>query len=155
MKTGPACPYSWNIPPAFAWAVQTVPPEPEPADLRSTRRESRIAASRKYSICNGYAKISVDIAATEITRIAVSGDRIALLRGTAGAYTVSNDNGQGAVFIKPVINTIKITKTCRIPKDKNEYKKRHKIFCQNPRKKRMLSNRFIYLSARNRDIIMC
>ncbi len=26
MKTGPACPHSWNIPPAFAWTVQTVPP---------------------------------------------------------------------------------------------------------------------------------
>src|SRR6202021_353142 len=77
-------------------------------------------AQAQTIIVENNAKISVDIAATEITRIAVSSDRITLLRGTAGAYTVSNDNGQGAVFIKPVINIVKITKTCRIPKNKRE-----------------------------------
>lgn len=36
-----------------------------------------------------------------ITRIAVDNDRIANLRGPQGAYTLQNDNVQGAVFIKP------------------------------------------------------
>jgi hypothetical protein len=49
MKAGPACPYSWNMPPALPGQSQTVPPQPELADLCSTRRQSQIAASRKYS----------------------------------------------------------------------------------------------------------
>ena len=35
--------------PRTAWAVQLVHPEPELDDLCSTRRQSQIAASRKYS----------------------------------------------------------------------------------------------------------
>lgn len=76
------------------------------------------------------AKISANISATEMTRIAVSGDRIALLRGTAGAYTVSNDNAQGAVFIKPVITSSNPTKTCLIPKNKQKIKDHHKTSCK-------------------------
>jgi hypothetical protein len=52
MKAGPARPHSWNTPPASPGQVQTVPPEPELADLCSTRRQSQIATGRKYSaIC--------------------------------------------------------------------------------------------------------
>ena len=75
-------------------------------------------AQAQTIIVENNSKISANISATEMTRIAVSGDRITLLRGTAGAYTVSNDNAQGAVFIKPVITSAKITKTCLIPKNK-------------------------------------
>ena len=37
-----------------------------------------------------------------ITRIAVDNDRIANLRGPQSAYTIQNDNVQGAVFIQPI-----------------------------------------------------
>lgn len=39
-----------------------------------------------------------------ITRIAVDNDRIANLRGPQGAYTLQNDNVQGAVFIQPTLD---------------------------------------------------
>ena len=87
-------------------------------------------AQAQTIIVENNAKISADIAATEMTRIAVSGDRITLLRGTAGAYTISNDNAQGAVFIKPVITADKITKTCPIPKNKQETKNHYKKSCK-------------------------
>jgi type-F conjugative transfer system secretin TraK len=45
--------------------------------------------------------VTANISALDATRIAVVGDRITLVRGTANAYTVSNDTVQGAVFIKP------------------------------------------------------
>ncbi len=45
--------------------------------------------------------IKVNISAQEPTRISVAGDRISSLRGVEGAYTVKNDNAQGAIFIKP------------------------------------------------------
>lgn len=35
------------------------------------------------------------------TRISVDNDRISIIRGVENAYTYSNDNTQGAVFIKP------------------------------------------------------
>ena len=44
-------------------------------------------AQAQTMIVENNAKISAEISATEMTRIAVSGDRITLLRGTAGAYT--------------------------------------------------------------------
>ncbi len=94
------------------------------------------------------AKISADIAATEMTRIAVSGDRIALLRGTAGAYTVSNDNAQGAVFIKPVITSPNHTKTCPMSKNKSESKKGHKIFChKHPKKMNVIKPFYLFIST--------
>ncbi len=88
------------------------------------------SAQAQTIIVENNAKISANISATEMTRIAVSNDRIALLRGTAGAYTVSNDNIQGAVFIKPVIISANPIKTCRISKNKRESEKHHKILCQ-------------------------
>jgi hypothetical protein len=87
-------------------------------------------AQAQTMIVENNTKISVDIAASEMTRISVSGDRITLLRGTAGAYTVSNDNTQGAVFIKPVITADKITKTCLLPKNKQKTKKHYKKSCK-------------------------
>lgn len=47
------------------------------------------------------ATVKANIADTEMTRIAVDNDRIAVLRGIDGAYTYSNDNNSGAVFLKP------------------------------------------------------
>lgn len=47
------------------------------------------------------ATAKVNIASHEPTRIAVENDRIAILRGMEGAYTYSNDNTRGAVFLKP------------------------------------------------------
>lgn len=47
--------------------------------------------------------ITAIISESDVTRIAVAGDRITLVRGTAAAYTVSNDTAQGAIFIKPVL----------------------------------------------------
>ena len=49
MKARPGLPVQLGQGPGIAWAVQTVPPQPELADLRSTRRQSPIAARRKYS----------------------------------------------------------------------------------------------------------
>ena len=49
------------------------------------------------------AKISAEISAKELTRISVVGDRITLVRGSEGAYQISNDTVQGAVFIKPIV----------------------------------------------------
>ena len=45
--------------------------------------------------------IKASIAATQPTRISVMNDRITLLRGKEGAYTTSNDNNTGTVFLKP------------------------------------------------------
>lgn len=88
------------------------------------------SAQAQTIIVENNAKISANISATEMTRIAVSGDRITLLRGTAGAYTISNDTVQGAVFIKPVMTADKITKTCLIPKNKQKIKNHHKTSCK-------------------------
>ena len=60
--------------------------------------------------------IMATISESDVTRIAVEGDRITLVRGTAAAYTVSNDTAQGAIFIKPVL-------------------KKQKAFCHHPLKK--------------------
>lgn len=55
MKVGLACPYSWDMPPALPGQSSWSRPEPELDDLCSTRRQSQIAASRKYSaICSRY-----------------------------------------------------------------------------------------------------
>lgn len=47
------------------------------------------------------ATVKANIANTAPTRIALENDRIAVLRGVEGAYTYSNDNQSGAVFLKP------------------------------------------------------
>lgn len=47
------------------------------------------------------ATITANISATQPTRIAVENDRITVLRGQEGAYTDSNDNNSGSVFLKP------------------------------------------------------
>jgi hypothetical protein len=49
MKAGPGLPVQLEHAPGIAWAVQTVPPEPDLADLCPTRHQSQIAASHKYS----------------------------------------------------------------------------------------------------------
>ncbi len=67
-------------------------------------------------------KITADIAAMELTRIAVSADRIVLVRGSAGAYQVSNDVSQGAIFIKPILAQKKIGQSCPITKKKKKIK---------------------------------
>ncbi len=92
-------------------------------------------AQAKTILVDNNAKVSATISATEMTRITVNGDRITLLRGTAGAYTVSNDNVQGAVFIKPIITSAKSVKTCPIPKNKQADKNHHKTSCKKHSKK--------------------
>ena len=47
------------------------------------------------------ATIHAAIAAQQTTRIAVAGDRIVMMRGVKSAYTFTNDEAQGAVFLKP------------------------------------------------------
>ena len=73
-------------------------------------------------------KISAEISAKELTRISVIGDRITLVRGSEGAYQISNDTVQGAVFIKPIVNQPIVHKIC--PVQKNKAKKQPKIPCQ-------------------------
>ncbi len=45
--------------------------------------------------------VRIKVSGKEPTRVSVAGDRIATLRGADGAYTYTNDNTQGAVYIKP------------------------------------------------------
>ena len=47
--------------------------------------------------------VRVKVSSKEPTRISVVGDRIATLRGADGAYTYTNDNTQGAIYIKPTV----------------------------------------------------
>jgi hypothetical protein len=49
MKAGPACPSSPDVPPGIARAVQLIP-DREQNWLICARRQSRIAATRKYSV---------------------------------------------------------------------------------------------------------
>jgi type-F conjugative transfer system secretin TraK len=76
-------------------------------------------------------KISAEISAKELTRISVIGDRITLVRGSEGAYQISNDTVQGAVFIKPTVNPSVIQKMCPAYKNKGKIKNQAKIHCQN------------------------
>lgn len=62
-------------------------------------------AQAQTLIVDNDSKVSADISTTELTRISVVGDRIQLVRGAEGAYRISNDTVQGAVFIKPLIHT--------------------------------------------------
>jgi hypothetical protein len=79
------------------------------------------------------AQVSAEISAKELTRISVIGDRITLVRGSEGAYQISNDTVQGAVFIKPTVNPPAIRKIC--PIQKNKGKKQQKIQCQKLKEK--------------------
>lgn len=66
------------------------------------------AALAQVLTVDNNSRIVADISSTQVTRIAVANDRISRLRGAANAYVASNDDAQGAVFIKPVI----LPKTC-------------------------------------------
>lgn len=62
---------------------------------------SSVQAAQYFSLPdNGTLKAA--ISATELTRIAVDQDRIQVVRGENGSYTLQNDTTQGAVFIQPV-----------------------------------------------------
>ncbi len=77
------------------------------------------------------AKISAEISAKELTRISVMGDRITLVRGSEGAYQISNDTVQGAVFIKPTVDQPVVHKICPILKNKDKkQQKQHQMQCQ-------------------------
>lgn len=73
-----------------------------------------IKAGAQSIIVENNSKFSIEISATELTRISVIGDRINLVRGSAGVYKISNDNIHGAIFIKPIIHFI----TCPVHKNK-------------------------------------
>lgn len=62
--------------------------------------ECKLANAQTLSVTEN-ATIKANISVNEPTRIAVENDRIAILRGAEGAYTYSNDNNSGAVFLKP------------------------------------------------------
>lgn len=76
------------------------------------------------------AQVSAEISAKELTRISVVGDRITLVRGSEGAYQISNDTVQGAVFIKPTIHQPAVQKICPAPKNKDHTQNKTKIHCQ-------------------------
>lgn len=76
------------------------------------------------------AQVSAEISAKELTRISVVGDRIILVRGSEGAYQISNDTVQGAVFIKPTIHQPVVPKICPVPKNKDHTQNKTKIHCQ-------------------------
>lgn len=57
-------------------------------------------ALQTISIADNQTK-TITIAANELTRIFVAGDRIQNIRGLEGAYTLTKDGAQGQVYIKP------------------------------------------------------
>ena len=88
------------------------------------------AGAQSFMVENN-SKISAEISAKELTRISVSGDRITLIRGSEGAYQVSNDDLQGAVFIKPVVHSLNTHETCPVQKNKKQV--HSKTHCQKDR----------------------
>lgn len=62
-------------------------------------------AQAEVKVVKNYSTVTANISATDITRIAVVGDRITVIRGAQNAYIVSNDVTQGAVFLKPILPT--------------------------------------------------
>jgi TraK protein len=91
------------------------------------------SVSAQTLVIEDNAQVSAEISAKELTRISVIGDRITLVRGSEGAYQISNDTVQGAVFIKPTVNPPAIRKIC--PIQKNKGKKQQKIQCQKLKEK--------------------
>src|ERR1700722_2542531 len=88
-------------------------------------------ANAETLIVENNAQISAEIAAKELTRISVVGDRIMLVRGSEGAYQISNDTVQGAVFIKPTIGQPIVHKVCPVQKNKTKkQQKQHQMQCQ-------------------------
>ena len=81
------------------------------------------------------AQISAEISAKELTRISVAGDRITLVRGSEGAYQISNDTVQGAVFIKPTVDQPTIQKICPVQKNKGKKQQKPKFNAKIKRKK--------------------
>jgi hypothetical protein len=75
-------------------------------------------------------QVSAEISAKELTRISVAGDRITLIRGSEGAYQISNDTVQGAVFIKPTLHQPAVQKICPTPKNKDHNQNKNKVHCQ-------------------------
>ena len=89
------------------------------------------------------AQISAEISAKELTRISVVGDRITLVRGSEGAYQISNDTVQGAVFIKPTVDQPAVHKICPVQKNKaKKQQKQHKIQCQKIKRTKNNIHRF-------------
>lgn len=108
-----------------------------------------IPAQAHTIIAENNTSISVDISTNDITRIAVENDRINLLRGTAGAYTVSNDIAEGAIFIKPAINQPTSSKICPISsKTKNQNQSKKQKHCDHAFKKSIKSKPFyVFIST--------
>ncbi|MBS0349738.1 MAG: type-F conjugative transfer system secretin TraK [Proteobacteria bacterium] len=92
-----------------------------------------IPAQAQSFVLEDNSKVSAEISAKELTRISVIGDRITLVRGSEGAYQISNDTAQGAVFIKPIVDQSTTHKIC--PIKKNKEKKQQKIQCQKLKEK--------------------
>lgn len=77
-------------------------------------------ASAQTLIVENNSQISAEISAKELTRISVAGDRITLVRGSEGAYQISNDPVQGAIFIRPIIVQPIVHKMCPVLRDKDK-----------------------------------
>ena len=98
-------------------------------------------ANAETLIVENNAQISAEISAKELTRISVIGDRITLVRGSEGAYQISNDTVQGAVFIKPTVNQPIVHKICPVQKNKaKNQQKQPKIQCQKLKTKKAKNN---------------
>lgn len=94
------------------------------------------AVNAQTVVVENNANISAAISAKELTRISVAGDRITLIRGSEGAYQISNDTIQGAVFIKPIVDQPAIRKVC--PLKKNKGNKKIKVNCQKIKEKKQV-----------------
>ncbi len=93
-------------------------------------------ANAETLIVENNAQISAEISAKELTRIAVVGDRITLVRGSEGAYQISNDTVQGTVFIKPTVGQPIVHKVCPVQKNKTKkQQKQHQMQCQKLKEK--------------------
>lgn len=94
------------------------------------------AVNAQTVVVENNANISAAISAKELTRISVAGDRLTLIRGSEGAYQISNDAIQGAVFIKPIVDQPAIRKVC--PLKKNKGNKKIKVNCQKIKEKKQV-----------------
>lgn len=61
----------------------------------------QIVSAEKIRMVSDNGSVSAPISATEVTRIYVGGDRIRNFRGIKGAYTRSNNEERGEVYIQP------------------------------------------------------
>ncbi len=110
--------------------------------------------SAQTVIVEDNAKVSMAISAKEPTRLSVTGDRIALVRGSKEAYQLSNDNTQGAVFIKPILNSSVKCKTCPIHQNGKKLNSKQNC-CNNQKNSKALKSFYLFVSTeRGRQYVL-